>query len=381
MSEIPGRNSDTADEADAVRLETVGLLAAGLAHDLNALLGGIMATAELMAARVAPGSELAADLDLIVDQTERAGGIIRQLLAFSRQEQLAPVRLQPAELIGRMAPVLRALVGKQIGLSLPSRRCGLVRADPQAIERAIMNLVTNARDAIGSRPGHIAISCGICRPDAIPAQARSYMQPIAYATLSVSDDGPGVPADIAHRIFDPFFTTKAPGEGTGLGLSTAYGLVKQSGGYLLLEPAERRGARFTIYLPLAEELGPTSPEDAAEAPLILLAEDDTLLRVSARRGLEGAGFRVLATADAASAREAFRQNPDVAALVSDIRMPGVDGIALARSLREERPGLPVLFVSGYADLEERDALQDLRADFLAKPFRLSDLKRAVDALV
>jgi two-component system cell cycle sensor histidine kinase/response regulator CckA len=157
--------------------------------------------------------------------------------------------------------------------------------------------------------------------------------------------------------------------------------VKQSGGYLLLEPAERRGARFTIYLPLAEELRPTSPEDAAEAPLILLAEDETLLRVSARRGLEGAGFRVLATADAASAREAFRQNPDVAALVSDIRMPGDDGIALARSLREERPGLPILFVSGYADLEERDALQDLRADFLAKPFRLSDLKRAVDALV
>jgi two-component system cell cycle sensor histidine kinase/response regulator CckA len=381
MSEIPGPRNDTADEAGAVRLEAVGLLAAGLAHDLNTLLGGIMSTAELMAARLPTGSDLAADLDLIVDQTERAGGIIRQLLAFSRQERLAPVRLQPAELIGRMAPILRALVGKQIGLSLPSRRCGLVRVDPQALERAIMNLVTNARDAIGGRPGHIAISCAVCEAGAIPEHARGFMPPVAYSTLSVADDGPGVPATIAHRIFDPFFTTKPPGEGTGLGLSTAYGLIKQSGGFLLLEPSDRRGARFTIYLPLAEELSAAAPGSGKEGPLILLAEDETLLRVSTRRGLEGAGFRVLATADAESARTAFRLNPDVAALVSDLRMPGDDGIALARTLRQSRPNLPVLFVSGYADMAERDALQGLDAGFLPKPFRLSDLRRAVEAMV
>jgi two-component system cell cycle sensor histidine kinase/response regulator CckA len=340
-----------------------------------------MSTAELMAMRLPPGSDLAADLDLIVDQAERAGAIIRQLLAFSRQERLAPIRLQPAELIGRMAPVLRALVGRQIGLSLPSRRCGLVRADPQAIERAIMNLVTNARDAIGSRPGHIAISCGICPPDSIPEHARSWMPAIAYSTLSVTDDGPGVPSAIAHRIFDPFFTTKPPGEGTGLGLSTAYGLVKQSGGFLLLEPSERRGARFTIYLPLAEDLSAAEPAEAAEPPLILLAEDETLLRLSTRRGLEGAGFRVLATADADTAEDAFHRHPGIAALVTDIRMPGEDGIALARTLRAVRPDLPVLFISGYADQTERDALRGLDAAFLAKPFRLSDLKQAVEALV
>jgi two-component system cell cycle sensor histidine kinase/response regulator CckA len=381
MSEIPGPKSDTADEAGAIRLEAVGLLAAGVAHDLNTFLGGIMSTAELMAARLPPGSDLAEDLNLIIDQTERAGGIIRQLLAFSRQERLAPVRLQPAELIGRMAPILRALVGRQIGLSLPSRRCGLVRADPQALERAIMNLVTNARDAIGSRPGHIAITCGICRPDAIPEHARSFMPPAAYSVLSVSDDGPGVPPDIAHRIFDPFFTTKPPGEGTGLGLSTAYGLVKQSGGFLLLEPSDRRGARFAIYLPLAEDLPETLSAGQKDAPLILLAEDETLLRVSTRRGLEGAGFRVIATADADGARDAFRLNPEVAALVSDLRMPGDDGIALARSLRERRPDLPILFVSGYADLGERDALEGLDAGFLPKPFRLAELRRAVEAMV
>jgi two-component system cell cycle sensor histidine kinase/response regulator CckA len=394
MLEIPGRKSDTADApgwaADPalppgveapVRLEAVGLLAAGLAHDLNTMLGGILATAELMAGRLPAGSDLAGDLDRIAGQCERAGALIRQLLAFSRQETLRPARVEIAEVIGRTAPILRALVGRHIGLSLPSRRCAAVRADAEALERVLLNLVTNARDAIGSRPGLIRIECGRIGADAIPASARAFMPARDYATLSVTDDGPGVPAEHRARIFEPFFTTKPAGQGSGLGLSTAYGLVKQSGGFLLLDAEHPRGARFTVYLPAADARDEGDRPCRTSAPIILLAEDEDLLRACARRGLESAGYSVIAVDGGEAAVSAFAANPGVSALVSDIRMPGLDGVGLARRLREARPGLPVLLVSGYADGAERKALVGLDVAFLPKPYRLADLTASVAALV
>ncbi|WP_448582365.1 ATP-binding protein [Thermaurantiacus sp.] len=360
-------------------MQGVGLLAAGLAHDLNTMLGGILAAAELLSARVPPDGDLAQDLGAIISQAERAGALIRKLLAFSRQEQLRPSRIDLARLLAQMEPVLRALLGRHIGLSLQSRRGTTVDADPQALERVVMNLVANARDAIGSQPGHVTIGLACVSHADLPHDAKRFMPERAYAALSVTDDGPGVPPALRARIFEPYFTTKGEGAGTGLGLPTAYGLIKQSGGFLLLDDAPRRGARFTIYLPVARN----ESDHAAPSgqPLLLLAEDEELLRSCARRGLEQAGYDVIAVADGAQAEAAFAANPAICALVSDVRMPGVDGVELARRLRARRPGLPVLLVSGYADASAREALGGLDVAFLAKPFRLADLERSVAALV
>ncbi len=376
-----GRGKKSGGQKEPLRMQGVGLLAAGLAHDLNTMLGGILATAELMSTRVPADGDLATDLGEIIRQAERAGALIHKLLAFSRQEHLRPVRVDLAALLGRMEPVLRALLGRHIGLSLPSRRGTLVDADPQALERVVMNLVTNARDAIGARPGHVTVSLERVHHSDLPADARGFMPEQDYAALAVADDGPGVPAGLRARIFEPYFTTKGEGAGTGLGLPTAYGLVKQSGGFLLLDDAPRRGARFTVYLPaVAGEQEQASAAPAAR-PLILLAEDEELLRTCTRRGLEQAGYAVIAVDGGEAAEAAFGANPEVSALVSDVRMPGVDGVELARRLRARRPGLPVLLVSGYADASARDALGGLGVAFLAKPFRLADLRRCVDALV
>lgn len=381
MSETLGQKNDTADPP--LRMQAVGLLAAGLAHDLNTMLGGILATADLMAARLPGDSELHDDLSLISGQAERMGTLIRQLLAFSRQEVLKPARVELAGFVTRAAPMLRALVGRHIGLSLPSRRCADVMVDAGALERVLINLVTNARDAIGARPGQISIQCARIEAAALPAAAARFMPSADYAALAVADDGPGVPEALRARVFEPYFTTKPEGQGNGLGLATAYGLVKQSGGFLLLDEDVRRGARFTVYLPLAPATpGETIAAPAAETPpLILLAEDEELLRASARRGLEGAGYKVIAVPDAEHALEAFAAHPSVRLLVSDIRMPGTDGVALARRLKAERPELPVLLMSGYADAAARASLEGLDAGFLAKPFRLAELKASVAAMM
>lgn len=363
-------------------MQAVGLLAAGLAHDLNTMLGGILATADLMTARLPADSELNDDLALITGQAERMGALVRQLLAFSRQEVLKPARIELAGFVTRAAPMLRALVGRHIGLSLPSRRCGDVLVDGSALERVLINLVTNARDAIGARPGQISTACARLAASDVPAAA-DYMPAAEYAVLSVADDGPGVPEELRARVFEPYFTTKPEGQGNGLGLATAYGLVKQSGGFLLLDSDVRRGARFSVYLPLA-------PDDAgvlAEKPglsrsaLILLAEDEQLLRACARRGLEAAGYDVIDVPDAEQALQAFLDHPDIRMLVSDIRMPGDDGITLAHRLRLERPDLPILLMSGYADAAARASIEGLDAAFLAKPFRLSELRSSVASMM
>ncbi len=366
-------------------MQAVGQLAAGLAHDLNTMLGGIVAMAELLAAEAEAGSRQAEDLAAIVEQANRAAGLIRQLLAFSRQETLRPQTVWLGELVARLVPLIRAQVGRQIGLGLPGDRGPPVRADAEALERVILNLVTNARDAIGPRPGHIEISCGAIGPEAIPEEAREFMPPRSYATLSVSDDGPGVPAEHAARIFEPYFTTKPMGAGSGLGLATAYGLVKQSGGFLLLDRRQKRGARFTIYLPLAEAPAGVGPDAAANpgAPRILIVEDEAVLRAAMLRAVARSGAAVEATADGleALARLTAPGRAPISLLVSDIRMPGLDGVTLAERARALDPALPILLVSGYADAPERSRLGALDVGFLPKPFTLGALLAHIERML
>lgn len=388
MSVIPGLRSATAEPAPGlpataalrppVRTEAVGLLAAGLAHDLNNMLGGILATAELLQLRGALRGEDAQDLGAIVEQAGRASGLIRQILAFSRQDMLVPATAPLDRLLDRFAPLLTALAGPGVDLQRYIGASALVRIDPTALERAVVNLLLNARAAAG-RGGRIRISTARVAPGLRPEAGRAFMPQLPYGALSVEDDGPGVDAAHAARIFEPFFTTRKDGQ--GLGLSTAFGLVKQSGGFLLYDRSEMGGARFTIYLPeVAAELPRAGRRAGSGAQVILLAEDDILLRMSAARGLERLGYRVAQAADAESALKRLEaERPSM--LVSDIRLPGIDGISLARTARAAHPELPVLLISGYADDGARAALERLDMGFLAKPFTLKTLGERVRELL
>jgi two-component system cell cycle sensor histidine kinase/response regulator CckA len=371
-----------------LRTEAVGLLAAGLAHDLNNMLGGIVATAELLSMRTL-AREDARDLDAIVDQAVRASELVRQILAFSRQDLLTPVTAELGDSLGRLAPVLSALIGPGVRLELVQGTRVAVRVDPTALERTAINLVLNARDAIleagqrrggrrGPDGGRIRVSTMRIGPGGRPEAGRGFMPAVPYGVLAVEDDGPGVDPAIAARIFEPYFTTRSSGQ--GLGLSSAFGLVKQSGGFLLTDVSALGGARFAVYLPEAE--GPTDPAAAERAPggrVVLLVEDELLLRMSVARGLERQGWRVRQAPDGAAALQRLEaERPAV--LVSDIRLPGMDGIGLTQAARGLYPGLPVLLTSGYADEAARAAVPGLGVGFLAKPYTVKTLVERIREL-
>lgn len=369
-------------DSPAVRTEAVGLLAAGLAHDLNNMLAGIIATAELVEQRTRRKQDRA-DLESIVDQAARAGRLIRQLLAFSRQEMLNPVRADPSRMVDDLRQMLAALVGNGSGVSLEIVHGPAVQVaiDQTAFERILVNLVLNARDSISeaARPGRIRITCGRIAPAAIPPQASSFMPHAGYGFIAVEDDGPGIADAHATRIFEPYFTTR-PG-GQGLGLSSAFGLVKQSGGFLLHDRGPLGGARFTIYLPEAPACEESAPRPRhASGRVILLADDEMLLRMSAARGLERLGYRVRQAADGEAALARLEVECP-ALLVSDIRMPGMDGVELARRARLRHPGLPILLVSGYAEEQARAVVPGMQVGFLEKPFTMKRLEQAVQALL
>ena len=375
---LPRSSSAPNGQNSPVRTEAVGLLAAGLAHDLNNMLGGIVATAELMQVRGGVLGEDASDLRAIVEQAGRASGLIRKILAFSRQDLLVPTIAPLDDLLDRFAPVLSAMAGSGALFERERGAAAFVRIDPTALERIVVNLLLNARAAVGKN-GRIRVSTARIAPGMRPEAGRGFMPAVAYAALSVEDNGPGVDQAHAGRIFEPYFTTRKDGQ--GLGLSTAFGLVKQSGGFLLHDRSDLGGARFTIYLPEARPETPREQRPAVVgAQVVLLAEDDILLRMAAARGLERLGYRVRQAADGESAlRRLEAERPSL--LVSDIRLPGIDGIALARAARTAHPDLPVLLVSGYADEPARAALPGMDIAFLAKPFTLKTLGERVRELV
>ena len=409
MSETPGSRNGTGDipsaEADRrngasagagklngapavagvqpLRTEAVGLLAAGLAHDLNNMLGGIVATAELLSMR-AVANEDARDLDAIVDQAVKASELVRQILAFSRQDLLNPVTAELGESLERLEPVLAALTGPRVRLELQRGAPVQVRMDPTALERAAINLVLNARDAImesqgGRGRGRIRVRSGRIGPGERPDTGRGFMPAVPYGVLSVEDDGPGVDPSVAARIFEPYFTTRSNGQ--GLGLSSAFGLVKQSGGFLLNERTPMGGARFAIYLPEVDAVAEQSAADRAPGgKVILLVEDELLLRMSVARGLERQGWRVRQAADGAAALQRLDEERP-AVLVSDIRMPGMDGIGLTEAARKVHPGLPVLLTSGFADEAARAAVPGLGVGFLPKPYTVKTLGERIRELM
>ena len=367
------------------RLEAVGSLAGGIAHDFNNLLSVILGQSELLLRRLRAGDPALKRVEEIRKAGERAALLTRQLLAFSRKQVLIPEVLDPGAVLTDLASMLRRLIGEDIVLRTVVRPdTGPVRADRGQIEQVIVNLVVNARDAM-PEGGSISVEVGNTDLDAAYAASHPPTAPGCYVMLAVSDTGTGMDAATRARVFEPFFTTKEKGKGTGLGLATVYGIVKQSGGYVWLYSEAGKGATFKIYLPRVEgvaEARAATPRPAPAPPgteTVLLVEDEGTLRELAREVLEASGYRVLEAAGGEDAlRVADAHAGTIHLLLTDVVMPGMSGRVVAERLAPSRPGMKVLYTSGYTDdaVFQRGVLPEGTA-FIQKPFTTEGLARKV----
>ena len=382
--------------AQATKMQAVGQLAGGVAHDFNNVLTAIIGYCDLMLLRHTPGDSDYDDIQQIKANSNRAASLTRQLLAFSRQQTLQPEVIQLPDVISEVSQLLKRLLGARITLKTHhDRDLGPVRADPRQLEQVVINLAVNARDAIQARAGEHASGTlsFITRRVAARDVRRTGSEIIPagdYTVLIAEDTGGGIPPDNLPKIFEPFFTTKEQGKGTGLGLSTVYGIVKQSGGFIFADNVvgpDRliKGARFTIYLPVhhatGEELRKVAAEEEARewsgGGRILLVEDEDMVRAVAERALTRQGYSVVTAADGDEGVEAVRANPDFDLVVSDVVMPSMDGPAMAREIRQLVPNMPVLFMSGYAEEQLRREIDIERMYFIAKPFSVAQIAAKV----
>jgi two-component system, cell cycle sensor histidine kinase and response regulator CckA len=368
----------------AEKMEAVGQLAGGMAHDFNNLLTTIQTTADLIGGELIGDSTIQSDLETIKAASRRGSDLIRKLLAFARRQRLD---LQPVVLdamLQEVSVVLRRLLPQDIEIRLDVSEAGsAARADPVAVEQILINLATNARDAM---PGGGTLTIGAGREDVTAAacEARGWGVPGRYAVLSVTDTGIGMDPETQSHLFEPFFTTKAVDAGTGLGLAMVYGLVRQHEGFVDVRSTPGSGTTIRVLLPAAEAAEPRSTPSGGTAQLrgtetILLAEDEDSLRRAATRVLEKHGYRVLEAANGAEALEIFAAHEfEIALIVADVVMPTVGGPQLLRELLQAGKHPKVLFTSGYTarDVQETKAL-DPSLPFLAKPWTIHDFLRRV----
>jgi two-component system cell cycle sensor histidine kinase/response regulator CckA len=371
--------------AQATKMQAIGQLAGGVAHDFNNILTAIIGHCDLMLMRHVPGDSDYDDIQQVKSNSNRAAGLTRQLLAFSRQQTLRPQILQLPDIVSDVSNLLKRLLGENVRLEVShGRNLGAVRADPGQLEQVIVNLAVNARDAM-PEGGTLNIQT-YAVPAAKAREMRQQILPVSdYTALRVSDTGLGIPPDILAKIFEPFFTTKELGKGTGLGLSTVYGIVKQSGGYIFAESELGRGASFVIYLPVysgadAQQEAPVrEPVKRAEtwgSGTILLVEDEDMVRAVAERALTRQGYTVLTANDGEQGLEVLAAHDDIDLLISDVVMPNMDGPAMVARARVSHPHLPVLFMSGYAEEQLRKSIDIANVAFLPKPFSVNQLAQA-----
>jgi PAS domain S-box-containing protein len=374
----------------AQKMEAIGHLAGGIAHDFNNLLTAISGYAQLLAVDLDPADERRADVERILDASDRAARLTRQLLAFGRRQVLHPEVLDLNVAVRGIDALLRPLIGDTILLTIAlDPQLGSVRADPSQLEQVLMNLVTNARDAMPSG-GRLTIETANVELDGGYAASHPDAQAGPHVLLAVSDTGTGMDAATLARLFEPFFTTKEPGKGTGLGLATTYGIVKQSGGNIWVYSEPGRGSTFKVYLPRVEADGSIAAavgRRASEAPaggteVVLLVEDDADVRALATTILLKYGYTVLSAPDGSAALDVAAAADAIALLVTDVMMPGLRGPELAARLVALRPGLRVLYISGFAAEAVGDhVLLDGDATYLEKPFTPTALARAVRAVL
>jgi PAS domain S-box-containing protein len=376
------RAEEARSEADArlretQRLEAVGQLAGGVAHDFNNVLAVVLSYAELVLDELPPDHPSRADVGEIRRAAERGAVLTRQLLAFGRQQVLRPRSVDLNAALGDLERMLRRLLPAEIALHVvPSRVPVRAHVDPAQLQHALMHLVLNARDAM-PQGGVVSVEPGLRAVDAGDA---SGVGPGRYATLTVRDSGTGMDAPTRARAFEPFFTTKPPGEGAGLGLPMVHGFAAQSGGAALLDSAPGQGTQVTLYLPLATAEAPTAerpppPLPAPGGATVLVVEDEVNVRRSIVRILERQGIRVIEARHGADALLAFdAAGGAVDAVITDLVMPELGGVELVARLRERRPDLPVVVVSGYAGTGGK-AIPGAR--HLEKPFEAAALVREV----
>jgi two-component system, cell cycle sensor histidine kinase and response regulator CckA len=337
------------------KMDAIGRLAGGVAHDFNNVLSVILSYSQMMLMDLAPGAPMRDDVDEISKAAQRAASLTRQLLAFSRQQVMEPKVLDLNDLIIGMDKMLKRLLGADVDLvSLPGSALGRVRADPGAIEQVIMNLAVNARDAMPTG-GKLTIETGNVMLDEGFAREHPGVTAGPHVMLAVTDSGCGMDAATKSRIFEPFFTTKEKGKGTGLGLSMVFGIVKQSGGTVWVYSELGRGTTFKVYLPridaAADSLRPELlPESVGGRETILLVDDDDQVRAVTRAILQRSGYQVIDARDAGDALEhASRHAGNIDLLLTDVVMPKMSGPELAKRVAEVRPGTKLLCMSGYTD--------------------------------
>jgi len=377
------------------KMELVGQLAGGIAHDFNNLLTAMIGFCDLLLLRHTPRDQSFADIQQIKQNANRAANLVRQLLAFSRQQTLQPKVLDMTDVLSETSYLLRRLIGADIELKFyHGRDLWLMKADQGQFEQVVINLAVNARDAMD---GGGALTIRTSNVYAGDPRLRDYegIPDADYVLLEMQDSGTGIPGDVIEKIFEPFFTTKEVGAGTGLGLSTVYGIVKQTGGYVFADNVEDEGAKFSVYLPrfqedeADEEVAAPAEEEEVRRDLtgvgtVMLVEDEDAVRLFGARALRNKGYSVVEAKDGEGALEVLNGVVDGMAttvdgekidlLITDVVMPGVDGSTLVREVRQRYPELKVIFISGYTEDTFRDKLgAGEEVEFLSKPFTLQQL--------
>jgi len=372
----------------AQKMDAIGTLAGGIAHDFNNILSAIMGYTELSLMTLEPGAELRRNLDQVLKAADRARGLVRQIVTFCRQSDQERMPLHVTPLVKETIKMLHATVPSTIDINLHIHaQRDLIRADATQIHQVLMNLCTNAVYAMRGVQGKLTLSLDNAEFTAIEEAALQGMPPGAYLVITVADSGNGISSDIMDRVFEPFFTTKPQGEGTGLGLSVAHGIVKSHEGYISVACTEGQGAVFTVYLPLLSSGQEATPAQAVLASggsgRILFIDDDKTLAHMGQQMLEVLGYTVTAMTDSIKALSFFKEQPDAFDLViTDYTMPGMTGTELVECLRQLRPDIPVVLYTGYNEMitsEKADALGI--QEFLYKPLSMNMLAEAVKRAV
>jgi two-component system cell cycle sensor histidine kinase/response regulator CckA len=366
----------------AQKMESVGRLAGGVAHDFNNILTAILSYAELSLMRLPDNDPVREYLESIRGASEKAAGLTRQLLAFSRKQVLEMKVVDQNMVVAGMEDLLKRLIGEDVLLKMRTNALeSTVRADRGQLEQVLLNLTVNARDSMPSG-GHLLIETANASAEDVILTAPGMAKPGAYVMLSVTDTGLGMSAEVKERIFEPFFTTKEVGEGTGLGLATVYGIVKQHGGYITVDSEPGKGTIFRVFFPIAEGV---RPQQAAETsgPLpkgsetLLVVEDDQDVRELISELLAPLGYKVLSTGsgdEALKTSDSFGGSVDL--LLTDVVMPGMNGKQLAEVMRTRRPGIKVLFMTGYTqDAISTQGMLEPGVALIHKPLRPATLAR------